>query len=90
MQIPNPAGGYFSATMAAIPKGHKVVTDRKRMTPRTVGWKGAFVRCRPKARRDDWQGSDPNAGLNNKSVASSVTQNFRFARRAFLSFGYFG
>jgi hypothetical protein len=51
---------------------------------------GAFVRCRPKARRDDWQGSDPNAGLNNKSVASSVTQNFRFARRAFLSLVCFG
>jgi hypothetical protein len=39
MQISSPAGGYFSATMAAIPKGHKVVTDRKRMMPRTVGWK---------------------------------------------------
>jgi hypothetical protein len=51
---------------------------------------GAFVRCRPKARRDDWQGSDPNAGLNNKSVASSVTQNFRLARRAFLSLVCFG
>jgi len=89
MQIPSPAGGYFSATMAAIPKGHKVVTDRKRMAAHGR-LEGAFVRCRPKARRDDWQGSDPNAGLNNKSVASSVTQNFRFARRAFLSFGYFG
>jgi hypothetical protein len=51
---------------------------------------GAFVCCRPKARRDDWQGSDPKAGLNNKSVASSVTQNFRFARRVFPSLGYFG
>jgi hypothetical protein len=51
---------------------------------------GAFVRCRPKARRDDWQGSDPKAGLNNKSGASSVTQNFRFAQRVFLSLGYSG
>jgi hypothetical protein len=44
---------------------------------------GAFVRCRPKARRHDWQGSDPKAGLNNKSIASSVTQNFRFAGEFF-------
>jgi hypothetical protein len=37
MQIPSPASGYFSAPTAAIPKGHKVVTDRKRMMLRTAG-----------------------------------------------------
>ena len=37
MQIPRPTSGYLSATTAAAPKRHNVVSDRTRMTLRTFG-----------------------------------------------------
>ena len=37
MQIPRPTSGCFSATTAAAPKRHNVVSDRTRMILRTFG-----------------------------------------------------
>ena len=37
MQIPRPTSGHFSATTAAAPKRHSVVSDRTRITRRTFG-----------------------------------------------------